>query len=95
MRMELKVNISELKKEGNEVVDELADFLKEKTGTDVEITTDNIVLKSEEKLSKPQLRLLLRKYLHQTELKDYYRVIGKKESCLFIKEKKGTAEEEE
>jgi hypothetical protein len=91
---EVKVDISELKGEGGDVIKELADFLKQKTKADVETTTDEIIVKSEEKtVSKPYVRVLLRKYLHQTELKDYFKVLGGKENCLFVKEKKTTEEE--
>jgi len=45
-------------------------------------------------LSRTHLRLLLRKFLHRSELKEYYRVIGGKDNALIVKEKK-TGEEEE
>jgi hypothetical protein len=92
---EFKVDISKLKSEGGDVIKELAEFIKEKTKAEVETTTSEIRVKSDEEIiSKPYLRVLLRKYLHQTELKEYFRVIGGKENGLVIKEKK-TAEEEE
>ncbi len=91
---QIKVNISELKSEGGEVVKELADFIKEKTKAEVNATTDEITVKSEtERISKPYLRVILRKYLHKTELKEYFKVIGTKENTLTIKEMK-TSEEE-
>jgi hypothetical protein len=70
---ELKVDISELKSEGGDVIKELSD---------------------KEGVSKPYLRVLLRKFLHKTELKDYFKVIGGKEDTLFVKEKKAAEEEE-
>ncbi len=91
--VEIKVDISDLKAEGGDVVKELADFIKEKTNAEVETGTSEITVKSEEKISKPYIRVLLRKYLHKTELKDYFRVIGDKEGTLKIKEMKGTEEE--
>lgn len=91
---EVKVDISELKGEGSDVIKELADFLKEKTNAEIETTANEIVVKSEEKAaSKSHVRVLLRKYLHKTELKEYFRVIGGKESTLVVKEMK-TSEEE-
>jgi hypothetical protein len=91
---ELKVDISELKKEGGDVIKELADFIKEKTNAEVETTTLEVIVKCEEKtISKPYLRVLLRKYLHQTELKEYFKVIGGKENSLLVKEKKIVEEE--
>jgi hypothetical protein len=92
---ELKVDISELKSEGGDVIKELADFIEKKTEARVETTTSEIVVKSDkEGVSKPYLRVLLRKFLHKTELKDYFKVIGGKEDTLFVKEKKATEEEE-
>jgi hypothetical protein len=92
---ETRINISELKSEGSDLIKELADFLKEKTKAEVETTTDIITVKGEEtNISKKYLRVLLRKFLHKKELKNYFRVIGEEENTLMIKEKK-TAEEEE
>jgi hypothetical protein len=93
--VETRINISELKNEGGEVISQLADFLKEKAKLEVETTTDAIIVKDEGKnVSKKHLRTLLKKFLHQNELKDYFRVIGEKENALIVKEKK-IAEEEE
>jgi hypothetical protein len=74
---EIRINVSELKAEGDEVVKNLAMFIREKTGATVETSTDKVVVKTEKgELSKQYLRVLLRKYLHKAKLKDYYRVIG-------------------
>jgi len=90
---EIKVNISELKSEGGDVIKELADYIKEKTNAEVNTATDEITIKSEtEDVSKPYLRVLLRKYLHKTELKEYFKVIGAKENKLIIKEMKSSEE---
>jgi len=85
--VEIRVEISELKAEGDELVKELADFLHEKTGVEIETTANEIVLKAEG-LSKKHLRVLLRKYLHKSELKEFFRVIGGKENTLIIKGRK-------
>lgn len=90
---EIKVDISDLKAEGADVVKELADFIKKKTNAEVETGTSEITVKSKEAISKPYIRVLLRKYLHKTELKDYFRIIGGKEGTLKVKEMKGTEEE--
>ena len=91
---ETRINISELKSEGSDLIKELADFLKEKTKAEVETTTDIITVKGEEtNVSKKYLRVLLRKFIHKNELKDYFRVIGREENTLMVKKKK-TAEEE-
>ncbi|MDI6805772.1 MAG: 60S ribosomal protein L22 [Candidatus Bathyarchaeia archaeon] len=85
---EIKINISELKSEGEDVVKELADFIKEKTNAEVDTATDFITVTGEEgKVSKKYLRVLLKKFLHQIELKEYFRVISH-ESSLMVKEKK-------
>jgi hypothetical protein len=92
---EFKIDISELKGEGGDVIKELADFIKEKTKAEVETATSEIVVKSGERIiAKPYLRVLLRKYLHRTELKEYFRIIGGKENTLIVKEKETTEEEE-
>ena len=92
---ETRINISELKIEGRDLIKELAKFIKEKTKAEVETTVDAIIVKDEGKnVSKKYLRVLLRKFLHKNELKDYFRVIGDEENTLMVKEKK-TAEEEE
>jgi hypothetical protein len=89
-----KIDISELKSEGGDVVKELAQLIREKTKANVETATDNIIVKDEGKtVSRTYLRLLLRKFLHQQGLKDYFRVIGGKENTLIVKEIKMTEEE--
>jgi hypothetical protein len=94
--VETKINISDLKKEGSDVVKDLTAFLKERTNAKVEAETAEITVKGEgeEAISRTYLRVLLRKFLHRQELRDYYRVIGGKDNTLVVKEKK-TAEEEE
>ena len=92
--METRVSTSELKREGSHLIEELVEFLKEKTKTEIEQGTDDITLKDENNvLSRTHLRVLLRKFLHKKELKDYYRIIAGKESNLVVKERK-TYEEE-
>jgi len=91
---ETRIDISELKSEGGDLIKELAEFLKEKTQAEVETATNEVIVKSEEKtVSRKYLRVLLRKFLHRSELKDYFRVISGKENNLIVKEKK-IAEEE-
>ncbi len=86
---EIKIDVSELKAEGGDVVKELAEFLKEKTNAEVKTLTNEIVVQSEEKsFSKKYLRVLLRKFLHKSELKDYYRVISGEEGALKVKGRK-------
>ena len=88
--METKIDISDLKGEGSDVVKELTTFLEEKTRTKAETGTDDITIKGEgeEAVSRTYLRVLLRKFLHKNELKDYYRIIGGKDNTLIVKGKK-------
>ena len=91
---EMRVDISQLKSEGSDLIKELIEFLEEKTKAEVERATDEIVVKDEGKnVSKSYLRVLLRKFLHKQELKEYFRVIGGKENTLVIKERKISEEE--
>jgi len=91
--VEVKVDVSELKVEGGDIIKELADFLKEKTKAKVETLTDAISVEGDT-ISRKYLRVLLKKFLHQVELKDYYRVISGAENSLVIKEKKIFEDEE-
>ncbi|MGC8998886.1 MAG: 60S ribosomal protein L22 [Candidatus Bathyarchaeia archaeon] len=91
---EIKVDISELKAEGGDIIKELAEFLKEKTNAEVKTLTNEIVVKGEEKsFSKQYLRVLLRKFLHKSELKDYYKVISGEGGALKVKGRKIPEEE--
>jgi hypothetical protein len=91
---EMRVDISELKSEGSDLIKELVEFIGEKTKVEVERETDEIVVKGEGKnVSRSYLRVLLRKFLHKQELKEYFRVIGGKENILVIKERKISEEE--
>ena len=93
--VETKINISELKSEGSDVINMLTELLREKTEADVETVADSVIVKGEGKnVSKKYVRVLLRKFLHQNKLKEYFRVIADKENVLMVKEKK-IAEEEE
>jgi hypothetical protein len=91
---EMRVDISELKSEGSDVIKGLIEFLEEKTKAEVERATDEIVVKGEGKnVSRSYLRVLLRKFLHKQELKEYFRVISGKENTWVIKERKISEEE--
>lgn len=93
--VETKIDISDLKREGSDVVKELTTFLEGKTKTKPESGVDEITIKGEGEQSVPRtyLRVLLRKFLHKNELKDYYRVISGKDNALVVKEKKAAEEE--
>ena len=92
--VEMKIDASELKSEGKDVIKELADFLKEKTGAEVTTETKKVTIKGEgAAVSKKYLRVLVKKFLHKNELKDYFRVIGDEENTLKVKERKLYEEE--
>jgi hypothetical protein len=91
---QMKIDISDLKSEGGDLIKELGEYIKERTKADVEVATNEITIKGEGKtISRAYLRVLLRKFLHKQELKDYFRIIGGKENTLTVKEIK-IAEEE-
>jgi translation initiation factor 1 (eIF-1/SUI1) len=83
---EVVVGVSDLSKEDKETVESLARFLEEKTGGTARISDDEIKLQNM-RLRKPHLRVLIRKFLHKEELKEYFRVIISAER-LVIKERK-------
>jgi hypothetical protein len=89
MVMELKVDASELKDEGKEVIQALANFLKEKTSAEVTTESRIVTVKGEgAAVSKKYLRVLVRKFLHKQELKEYFRVISSDEETLKVKERR-------
>jgi Ribosomal L22e protein family len=92
--VEIKVDISELKGEGDTVVEELVSFIEKKTKAKIETAANELTIRNEKgNVSKQYLRVLLRKYLHRSELKEYFKVISSKENTFLIKEKKTTEEE--
>lgn len=92
--VEMKIDASELKGEGSEIIKELADFLKEKTSAEVTTESKRVTVKGEgEAVSKKYLRVLLKKFLHKKELKNSFRVIADEENTLKVKERKLPEEE--
>ena len=92
--VEMKIDASELKSEGKDIITELADFLKEKTGAEVTTESKKVTIKGEgAAVSKKYLRVLVKKFLHKRELKDSFRVISDEENTLKVKEKKIYEEE--
>ena len=94
--VEIKIDASEIKHEGKDIIKQLADFLKEKTNLEVTTEAETVTVKGEgEAVSKKYLRVLLKKFLHKQELKEYYRVIADDEDTLKVKERRLYEEEEE
>jgi hypothetical protein len=92
--VEVKIDASELKGEEKGVIKELADFLKEKTAAEVTTESEKLTVKGEgAAVSKKYLRVLLKKFLHKHELKDYFRVISDEGDTLKVKERKLYEEE--
>ncbi len=92
---ETRIDISELKGAGSDTVKELAKYMKEKTKAEVNTTTSEIVVKGQDtKTSRTYIRVLIRKFIHQQELRDYFRIIGGKDNTLIVKEIKIEEEEE-
>ena len=92
---EITIDASDLKGEGNEVIQELADFIKEKTAAEVTTESKKVTVKGEgAAVSKKYLRVLVKKFLHKRKLKEDYSVISdEEENTLKVKERK-TYEEE-
>jgi hypothetical protein len=93
---EIVIDASELKGEGNEAIQALADFVKEKTSAEVTADGLKFTVKGEgAAVSKKYLRVIVKKFLHKRDLKEGFRVISdsKEENTLKVKERK-TYEEE-
>jgi len=94
------IDIHELRsKSGNEEIEDMTAFLKDKLGIEIDVSSSEISLDTEKEkgkgLSRSHLRVLLKKFLHKTELKEDFHVIAGKENSFIIKETKVTEEEEE
>ena len=80
-------------KANGETVKELISFLEDRIDVEVKAAGDTIAIDEENTPSKAYLRVLIRKFLHQTDLKEDFRVISSKENIFTIKERKGAREE--
>lgn len=83
------IDVSELREVEGETIKELADFLKEKINAQVNVAGGEITIKpKDEEVAVPKkayMRVLLRKFLHKTDLKEGFRVISTGENVLMIK----------
>ena len=89
--MEIKVDASEIKKEKDDVVKSLVDFLKDKTNADVSADAEMVTVKGEgDAVTKKYIKVLVKKFLHQQELKETFRVImdAEEENTLVVKERR-------
>jgi len=87
--LEIKVDASEIKKEKDNVVKSLVDFLKDKTSADVSADAEMVTVKGEgDAVTKKYIKVLVKKFLHQQELKESFRVIMDEENTLKVKERR-------
>ena len=87
----VSIKISELRSAYEDNVDDLAEFLEDRTDALVNTTSDEIILEYKEGKRTPSrsyLRVLLRKFLHKAELKEEFRVISGKENVFIVKQRK-------
>lgn len=89
--MKTSIDITELRKGADgDTVKELADFLEDKLAN-VKVDTSGsevaIVYEEDEALSRSYLRVLLRKFLHRSDLKDF-RVIAGREASFVLKQRR-------
>ena len=84
------VNVSELRSFDGESVKDLADFLEKRLDGTVTVAKKEVTIAFEEgkEASRSCLRLLLRKFLHQADLKEELRVISGGENSFTIQERK-------
>jgi hypothetical protein len=86
--------VRELRDKANsETVKELMSFLEDRINVEVKAAGDTITIDEENGPSKAYLRVLIRKFLHQADLKEDFRVISSKENVFTIKERKEAREE--
>jgi len=80
-------------KADGETVKDLISFLEDRIDAEVKVVGGKITINEENAPSKAYLRVLIRKFLHQVELKEDFRVISSKENVFTIKERKRAREE--
>ncbi len=86
---EIEVDASELKSEESKIIEQLADFLKDKTGAEVATESKTVKVNGEgEAVTKKYLRVTIKKFLHKHGLTDSFRVISDEENALKVKERK-------
>jgi hypothetical protein len=75
-------------------VKDFVSFLENRVDSKVKLVGGKITIdEGENAPSKAYLRVLIRKFLHQVELKEDFRVISSKENVFTIKERKEAREE--
>ena len=84
------IDVSDLRSYEGECVKDLASFLEKRLDGTVTVAKKEVTLAFEEgkEASRSSLRLFLRKFLHQVDLKEELRVISGGENSFTIKERK-------
>jgi hypothetical protein len=84
------IDVSDLRSYEGECVKDLASFLESRLDGTVAVAKKDVTLEFEEgkEASRSCLRLLLRKFLHQADLKEELRIISGGENSFTIKERK-------
>jgi len=84
------IDVSDLRIYEGECVKDLASFLEKRLDGTIVVAKKEVTLEFEEgkEASRSCLRLLLRKFLHQTDLKEELRVISGGGNSFTIKERK-------
>lgn len=88
---EITVDASDLKYAGEKKIEELAKYLEDRLGVSVEARGGELKMRFERQEQPPRrdyVRLVLRKYLHQQDLKEKFRAISGKEGLYVIKERR-------
>jgi hypothetical protein len=84
------IDVSDLRSYEGECVKDLASFLEKRLDGTISVAKKEVTLAFEEgkEATRSCLRLLLRKFLHQADLKEELRVISGGENSFTIKERK-------
>ena len=91
------VEITELRSEDGEKVEDLVKFLKEKVKAKLDVSAGEITINysvAGKQSSKTYLRVLLKKFLYKAELKEDFRIISGKDNAYIIKKRSKAAEED-
>lgn len=77
--VEIRIDVSDLRREDTEKVKEFTDFLEDKLGVNTKVEGNAITL-SGDSFSKKYLRFLVRKFLYRSGLRERFRMISNGES---------------
>jgi len=96
MENECLIDVEKLASKNETLTDELIEFLKLKFPEfEVEKEGNNVIVKSEGKVSKRKIRLYLKKFLHKNELSEEFKAVSGGGNTLTILKLATTKEEME